>query len=629
MSPSSKKSKDKKASKETQKASSKLPGPTSTAAGIPASAYNPLSGTFHALETSPTSSVSSLHSNGRFRNIDETDYGGTLGSGIEYDSVSNNDSWSGESEDHKEKSSNPPGRQETVTGASDNDRREKIRQKNERKHQRQKERRAQELHQRCIGFLMSRKLEALAEKLVAMGFSRDRATTALRLNEGRVEESVSWLFDVGDEADNKSSIQNVSEAKLKIDISEELAQVADLEIRYKCTKQEVERAIVAAEGDLQKAAESLSVQKPDSPKQSDEIGDPLNSNNNGMLSAAVPTLNSVLKPQPKPNTAVIRQQRSDERDFSYTKAAVAMGTSTESVSKNIEPLKKIPPKLEWAKPQQISVLPAEKRWPPSATPLPLTSKMETPRSEYKNLQPPPGSVREPVIVMQRPQSAVTTKQIPVTTSLSSSSPAVSWHPSNGMEAMRSNGFIMPHDNITNTRSPSPNNLYHHQLHYHPQKQQHFVAAPSRGGAISTISAASSLGLFSGLGSSTISSSGASSPVDWSTGGSTAARLDYTSVDWSLDRDLSSSARNGGLWLGPESLVKHTQLHDSYMNGGASLKPDLRFVSTNGNGISGFQDGGASTGEITSVGAGSQEWTSPFEGKDLFSLPRRFVYSPSF
>ncbi|PQP93912.1 uncharacterized protein Pyn_07309 [Prunus yedoensis var. nudiflora] len=95
-----------------------------------------MSGTFHTLELSQTSSASPLHRNSRFRNTDETDdhSGSSVAAGAEYDSVSNNGSWSGESEDHKDKASNPPTKQEAVLGA-DNDKREKIHQKNERKHQ--------------------------------------------------------------------------------------------------------------------------------------------------------------------------------------------------------------------------------------------------------------------------------------------------------------------------------------------------------------------------------------------------------------------------------------------------------------------------------------------------------------
>ncbi|KAL2510947.1 Ubiquitin-associated/translation elongation factor EF1B protein [Abeliophyllum distichum] len=171
MSPASRsKSKDKKASKEPPKASPKPSGHANATGGVPASGYNPVLGTFHTFETASVSFAGPLHVNGRFRNIDETDdqSGNSFGTGVEYDSVSNNGSWS-----------------------------DKIRQKNERKHQRQKERRAQELHERCSGYLMSRKLEKLAQQLVAMGFSQERATMALILNEGRVEESVAWLFEAG------------------------------------------------------------------------------------------------------------------------------------------------------------------------------------------------------------------------------------------------------------------------------------------------------------------------------------------------------------------------------------------------------------------------------------------------
>ncbi|KOM54820.1 hypothetical protein LR48_Vigan10g071200 [Vigna angularis] len=270
MSPSKSKSKDKKAGKEGQKPVAKSSGSANAVAGVPASAYNPLLGTFHTLEMQPAS-TSQVQSNGRFRNIDETDEHptGSVVAGVEYDSVSNNGSWSGESEDHKEKSSNPPVRLEAVPGA-DNDKREKIRQKNEKKHQRQKERRAQELHDRCSGYIMSRKLEALAQQLVAMGFSHDRATVALILNEGRVEESVAWLFEGGEEADNHKDA-NISGSNLKIDISEELAQIADLEIKFSFSKQEVERAVVACEGDLDKAAESLRELKMDRPNEEDEF----------------------------------------------------------------------------------------------------------------------------------------------------------------------------------------------------------------------------------------------------------------------------------------------------------------------------------------------------------------------
>ncbi|GKV28844.1 hypothetical protein SLEP1_g37837 [Rubroshorea leprosula] len=652
MSPASKsKSKDKKAGKDSQKSSSKPSGPANAGSGVQASAYNPLLGTFHTLETTASSSTSPLQNNGRFRNIDETDdhSGGSLGAGIEYDSVSNNGSWSGESEDHKEKTPNPPARQEAIPGA-DNDKREKIRQKNERKHQRQKERRAQELHERCSGYLMSRKLEALAQQLVAMGFSHERATMALILNEGKVEESVAWLFEGGEEAD-KHRKSPVGGGNLKIDISEELARISELEIRYKCTKQEVERAVAAAEGDLQKAAEALRAMKqdpPSAPPKPEEIGDPPTASNGKVLVGTGQGL--TVRPQPKLNPSSAIQQRRDEKDFNYTKAALPVGGPLEPVNKNFQPLKRIQSKLEWAKPQQTAV-PADKRWPNAGSNTSLSYSLASPLqastppvktetrymavgSEFKSLQ---SSVREPVIMMQRPQS-VNTKQIPAT-SISSSPPptASSWFPTSSVETMKSNGF-MPH--IPSTRSLSPNNLssnqMYHQLHYQQQQQFAPTTGPgdspgtSRGnslwnrtGSSPTLAAASSLGLFSGLGST--GSSGASSPVDWSTG-SSMTQLDYTNIDWSLDRGLASPRFASGLWTTPTSL-RNSHIYDPNTNG-LGGKPAMRLTNPNSNGVPivGLQDGGLAPAEASA--AGSREWSSPFEGNDLFTLSRQFVSSPS-
>jgi len=98
--------------------------------GVPADAYNPLLGTFHTLDIAPTP-TSPIHANGRFRNIDKTDEHpvNSVVAGAEYDVVSNNGSWSGESEEHKEKSFKGPVRSESVPRV-DNDKQEKIRQRN-------------------------------------------------------------------------------------------------------------------------------------------------------------------------------------------------------------------------------------------------------------------------------------------------------------------------------------------------------------------------------------------------------------------------------------------------------------------------------------------------------------------
>ncbi|KAJ0083398.1 hypothetical protein Patl1_30165 [Pistacia atlantica] len=615
MSPASKsKSKDKKAGKETSKASLKSSGSAIAGSSIPASAYNPISGTFHTFESVPSSSGSPLHSNGRFRNIDETDE-----HGFEYDSISNNGSWSGESEDHKEKTSNAF-RQEIIPGA-DNDKREKIRQKNEKKHQRQKERRAQELQERCSGYLMSRKLEALAQQLVAMGFSHDRATMALIMNEGKVEQSVAWLFEGGEEAD-KNKDPNPGGGNLKIDISEELAQIEDMEMRYRCTKQEVQRAVVAAEGNLEKAAETLKAMKeepPSAPSKPEETGDSPTSDS-GMHSISS-SRNLEVRSQLKSNPPPTIQQRRDEKDFNYTKAAVTAGVSSQSNSKSVPALKRIEPKLEWAKPQK-PVVPAEKRWTTagsnSSGSYSLTSPLQASAPpakaetryipvgiEIKNL---PSTVREPVIMMQRPQS-LSAKHVPAT-SMSSSPPttAVSWYPTNIVENMKSNGFMSHIPSTSHSTSTINSNQMYHQLHY-PQQKQYFIPNSSPEESTGNIYGNTSWRLFSGLGST--GTSGSSSPVDWSTAGSL-AQFDYTNIDWSLNRGLSSPSPSG-LWPGTTTSVKNSHIYNSNTN-------PVSVKST------GLKDGVVSNGD--SSAAGSREWTSPFEGKDLFSLPRQFVSSPS-
>ncbi|XP_071686030.1 uncharacterized protein [Rutidosis leptorrhynchoides] len=644
MSPASKsKSKDKRAAvKDPQKPSTK---PTSNAnTGVPASGYNPFSGTFHTLD-------------------DTEDH---IGMGVEYDSISNNGSWSGESEDHKDKTTQGSVRQETNLGV-DNDKREKIRQKNEKKHQRQKERRAQELHEKCNGYLMSRKLESLAQQLVAMGFSSERATMALILNEGRVEQSVNWLFEGGEDADNQRA-QNLDGGggNLKIDISEERAQITQMEIKFKCSKQEVERAIVACEGDLEQAAETLKVQKqeqpPAAPPKLEESG-------NVKLSIAMSPNTSTSRTISK-SIPVHVQQKTDDRDFNYTKTVVTVGpTSTDPGIKGLQLLKKTPPNSDWTKQQQIAPPAVDKRWPvtvggsnPSVS-YSLASPLQPPPQaktdsryanigpELKNLQL--GSVREPVVVMQRPKS----KNMPTSVSLSSSASVADWHPnSEPVMSMNSNGFshVSSSSRGFNTPSYVNNSQFYDQI-YHQQHQQsvphqhyasssgpldHHLGQPgsmnhfSNGGmwnnrmvgpsTTPTLAAASSLGLFSGLGSN--GSSGPSSPVDWNA--CDTLQFDYTNIDWSLDRLPS---RPNGMWAGFGSSTSSADLYGSGMGGGKTATRPPTGIVSNGNalGVHHHDVVGVVGSEASSAtGGGSREWTSPFEEKELFTFTRQFVSSPS-
>lgn len=214
--------------------------------------HNPNAGKIHSVDTSAPSSISPLCTSSRFSSMDET-HDPYETSGKEYDTVSNNSSWSADSEDHKEK---PP--QHLPSLQVDNEKREKIRLKNEKKHQRQKERRAQELHDRCTGFIVSRKVEALSQQLVSMGFSLEKSKLALMVNQGKIEDSILWLIEVGND---KHKEHNLQVSNSKVDISDELARIADMEIRYKSSKQDVERAIVSSEGDLDKAEQLLCATK--------------------------------------------------------------------------------------------------------------------------------------------------------------------------------------------------------------------------------------------------------------------------------------------------------------------------------------------------------------------------------
>ncbi|XP_031100085.1 GRB10-interacting GYF protein 2-like [Ipomoea triloba] len=654
MSPASRsKSKDKRAAKEAPKTSPKSSSLANAGGGIPTSGYNPLLGTFHSLDSAPVSFNAPTLVNGRFRGIDETDdhIGNLFGNVAEYDSVSNNGSWSGESEDHKEKTSLLIPKQDAVPGA-DNDKREKIRQKNERKHQRQKERRAQELHEKCSGFLMSRKVEVVAQQLVAMGFSQEQATMALILNEGRVEQSVAWLLEGNEEADKQKEHQISGGGNLKIDIAEELARIADLELRYKCSRQEVERAIVACEGDLEKAEETLRAQKqepPLVPPKPEENGDPPTMSGTKLPIAG--SQNSIRAPAKAVSSTTLQQKR-DEKDFNYTKV-----TATATSSLDPQSLKRVQPKLEWAKPPQL-IVPNDKRWtgagsnPSSsyslASPLQAstpTAKTEaryvTVGNELKSLQL--GSVREPVIVMQRPQS-INQKQTP-SSSISSSPPgnAAGWYPNSFEPTKTKPNGLMQH--VPGTRSLSSNavstNQLYNQLHYQQQQQQQQPLVSSNGSLESSGTnrsnslwnrtgssqpqtlAAASLGLFSGLG--TNPPSGSSSPVDWKNGCSM-PQFDYTNIDWSLDCG-SSSSRSGGQWPSVTSYMQNnSRTYDSFVSGlGAKKAAAMRPVLSNGVSIPRLQDG---VGVAETSGGGLLEWTSPFEEKDLFSLSRQFVYSPS-
>ncbi|KAJ8505857.1 hypothetical protein OPV22_006743 [Ensete ventricosum] len=610
MSPATKsKSKDKlaaKAAKEQAKVSSKHSSALlNYGNGAPSNAYNPDSGTFHNFDTMPSGSLPTGQNNGHFRTIDETEEhsGSSSGTTGEFDSISNHNGYSGESEDQKEKNATSnAARIESVLGC-DTDKRDKIRQKNEKKHQRQKERRAQELHERCSGYLMSRKLEMLSQKLVAMGFSSEQATMALIQNEGRVEESIMWLLERSEESKQQIAANIDTGANLKIDITTELTKISDMEVKFKCTKQEVERAVVACEGDLEKAEGTLKTQKQEpkiAPSKLEETGDPVAPS--GLdFKMVIPIQNAALRPQHKVVLASVggQQQRRDERDLNYIKT-VATGV-VDSPNKNMQSLRKIQPKPDWGKPQVVA--PVEKRWSSASSTsisyslpsslqvaVPPTTRYVIPTNEPKaNL--PSIALREPVTVMQRPQS-VTAKQNPASTSLSisASPPASAGFYSNGMSSMDmmkvANGGLgrsLPYLGLDGSSAQqfAPRN------HFQTSASSVVESFPTGG------------------------SGSWNSAVDWSSGGSTPC--DYTSIDWSLDSTL----------LRPSMRSDHLSATWSTMfMGGKVTRPVTN--TSGGVCIAGLQDGGSLATDSSLYSSGSHDWSSPFAGKDLFSVPRQFV-----
>lgn len=612
-----------RAGKEQHKTSPKTSVSPTQGSSVSASAHNPVLGTLQTSETSLVASSAQVHDHSHFPKPDDADEHSSSPQGTvsECDSVSNNGSCSGDSEESKEKATNSL-RLDSIPGC-DNDRREKIRLKNERKHQRQRERRAQELHDRSCGYLMSRKLESLAQQLVAMGFSSERATMALMLNDGKLEQSVSWLFEGSEEqSQTKNTNSLVSEGNLKIDISDELSQISALEVKYNCSKQEVERVVVACEGDLQKAENTLKTQKQESPVTHPKSED---SDQN----------NSLVRSQGMPAVSVSMQPRVNESDFNhYNKVGGSDSLFPDLEGGNAQYLQSNLPNMMTEKRRGVpgSSPSAMLAMAPSMQAASPFVKMEGGRpialtNEGRMIQH--GLGREPVM-MQHPQFT-NAKQNSMFSLNSFPSGTAGWYVNSipGVENVRSNAKSLQTQNM---RSVSPNHL--EQFCQPPYKEySHFLGPPDYssagvGGLYKPMGASSSpsstippqhqgswstsapspaltvptsLGLFSGHQNAarTLSSH---YHMDWNTGGMM-PEFDYTSIDWSLNAPSSSSSGQG----------LSSVLRNSYGNRRGSSC------------MSGLQSVGMARENTSS--AGLREWTTPFAGKDIFSVPRQFVTSP--
>ncbi|PKA53172.1 hypothetical protein AXF42_Ash009902 [Apostasia shenzhenica] len=574
------------------------PVPSNCGNGSPTdNSYNPITEPFQNLDISQFSSHSTPQGNGRFRISDDPEDHSESSPGTitECDSSSNNDSCSGESEDQKDKLTSGATRTDIIPGC-DNDKRDKIRQKNEKKHQRQKERRAQELRERCTNFLKSRKLKALSNQLAAMGFPVDRAAMALIVNEGRMEESVAWLLQEGEEGNKSKATVDVDDrSNLKIDIMDEISKIAEMEIKYNCTKLEVERAVVACEGDLLKAEGSLKLQK----------------QANAMAAATKPVESADSTdhyPGNSSNRAAavnILQRRSEEMEINCLKFAESKG---------------IQPKPATADKKILTAA--------STRTVQVSGLVARPESRFGSVMGNGIMMRslkeEPIIVMRRPKPNLPSS---IADMAAPHPAAVGWYSSNGIPSME----VMQATNGVSSMGMSgamPQDFYP-QDNYQPISSipteiagsigrssllwNRTVPVASAPVSSSSLAAPSSLGLFTGWGALSGSSS-PSSQNDWNSGG-LRAQLDYTSIDWSVDltplRPSSAKGRLSDTW-------------STMFMGGNLTKP-----AVNGGGTGfhrpGFQEGNGILND-PSLSAGSLEWSNPFEGRDLFRVPRQYVSS---
>jgi hypothetical protein len=608
--------------------------------GALASAYNPVSGTFHALDSTDPSTL--LLNPVKFHSIDEPDDHSPTSHG-DFDSASNHDSCSGESEDTVPKA-NGNGSGVATTGHSrtdsvpgcDSEKREKIRQKNEKKHQRQRERRAQELHEKCSGYLMSRKLESLSQQLVAMGFSQEQATMALIQNEGRVEESVAWLFEGGEDSRQPegSAPDLHCGVGLKIDITDELAKIVELERRYKCTKQEVERAVVACEGDLVKAEENLKSQKqeaaavaaaarpktPPIPSKPEEMAMHVSANQR------LPVQTKVAVQPP------LQQQRRVERDFNYLRSQ----EPTKNLVQPVDRLPVNPANLDYRLKQQQNGA-AEKRWPvgpgnnsypPSSSHMPVSVPQLKPEPHFpvsgsvmKGSTGPIGTgqlhqLREPVVVMQRPQTVNPGKQNLPSTSLGLG------HSNGSIPGLveskmynRALGQSIPGLGHVSNNGSTNGSASMHQFVNQSHVDIPVTTSWSNG---SSLTSPSSLGLFT--------SWGASQPLngtqqnEWGNGRGGGYTCDYTAIDWSLDLALLNSSSNNS--IGSERLSNTWST--MFMGGPGNMVRRDSTININTGVVVPHLLG---LHEVTGNDARFNEWTSPFSGEDILGASRKFVTSP--
>ncbi|XP_020595029.1 uncharacterized protein LOC110035131 [Phalaenopsis equestris] len=474
-----------------------------------------------------------------------------------------------------------------------------------------------------------------------MGFPTDRAKMALIINEGRMEESVAWLLHEGEEDNKQQVLVNLEDkSHIKVDISDELARLAELEVKHKCTKQDVERAVVACEGDLLKADDSLRLQKQAASAatlKSDEFVD-----SNGLNNKISAPNNPVLMRNPvkgaTSSSMIIQQQRRDEKDLNY-RTMVTSNLPQEYVNRNPQQaFKKMQLKPnDWSRVQSLAI---DKRllamtggapsvsYPPLVSPVqpsgpPLKSELQFPAPMGHEIQTDfqAGTLREPsFIVMRRPKQ----QNLPSSIGLSMSPPAsTGWHPN----ASPSLDFFTAANGGSTHNFAGMGSTGSSLQQFYTQSNPYTVSSGpadlsaatgwsnqswNSSGTTSLLAMPSSLGLFTALSSSGPASS---SQNDWSNG-SSAAHRDYASIDWSLDVTSLRPLKDN---------VESDSWATMFMEGNTAARPHMNVGG--GVYVPGLQEGGGFMADPSGTSS-SHEWTNPFEGSDLFRAPRQYVTSPS-
>jgi len=142
----------------------------------------------------------------------------------------------------------------------------KAQMKNQKKHQRQRERKAKELRNQCLQLVVDWKLNSLAAPLIAMGFPQDQCIDAVcACSDGKaavdLERCVSWI--VNQQSKGSAFSFGAEDPKHKdsrqpdIDITDEVQKMTEAEAKMGVTSADVERAVLAHNGDVNSACQSL------------------------------------------------------------------------------------------------------------------------------------------------------------------------------------------------------------------------------------------------------------------------------------------------------------------------------------------------------------------------------------